>query len=140
LTTLIRVYLPVDTEQLRALEKDRELPDRARTGFAVTARLRASTSVEDIEELEYLATQDAASAAAARGLRVVAAVDSDDDEIHELTDAESPSAVTVSGTIPRRHVASFHVLDPADQREAGTDLELSWYDATELALVLRTID
>lgn len=134
-----RIYLPVDVDDLHALETDRELPARARTAFAVTDALRASAPAEDDEGLEYLATQDAATAAAARGLRVVAAVDSDDDDMHELVGAESPSVIEVSGAIPRRHVASFHVLDPAGERDVDADLELSWYDATELALVLQII-
>lgn len=135
----IRVYLPVDAADLRTLQTDGELPARARTAFAVTDRLRASAPAEDTEGLEYLATQDAATAAAAHGLRVVASVDSDDEDVREPAGAESFSAVTVSGAIPQRHVASFHVLDPAGERDVDADLELSWYDATELALVLQTI-
>jgi len=133
----IRIYLPVDREELRVLEQTRALPDRIRTAFAVTDRLRASAPAEDTEGLEYLATQDAAVDAATRGLRVVAAVDLDDEDLTELPDAELVSAVQISGSLPQRHVASFHLLDPPGERDVDADLELSWYDATELALVLR---
>ncbi|MBB2890765.1 DUF6912 family protein [Flexivirga oryzae] len=140
MTRRIRTYLPVDTAELRALEQTRELPAGTRTVFAVTDRLRASAPTEDTEGLEYLATQDAATEAAARGLRVVAAVDLDDEDLTDLPDAESACAVRISGALPQQHIASFHLLDPPGERDVDADLELSWYDATELALVLHTID
>jgi len=135
----IRIYLPVDPAELRALEQTRTLPAGTRTAFAVTDRLRASAPAEDTEGLEYLATQDAATDAAARGLRVVAAVDLDDEELTELPDAESASTVRISGALPQQHIASFHLLDPPGERDVDADLELSWYDATELALVLQAV-
>lgn len=133
----IRIYLPVDAQELRALQQTRSFPDGVRTAYAVTDRLRASAPAEDTEGLEYLATQDAATDAAARGLRVVAAIDLDDEELNELPAAESASAVQISGALPQRHVASFHLLDPPGERDVDADLELSWYDVTELALVLQ---
>lgn len=137
MSTRIRIYLPVDTQELQVLQRTRALPDRTRAAFAVTDRLRASAAAEDTEGLEYLATQDAATDAAARGLRVIASVDTDDDLVTDLPDAESPCAVEVSGALQQRHLASFHVLDPEGERDVDADLELSWYDATELALVLQ---
>lgn len=136
---LIRTYLPLDADELHALDETGALPDRPRDAFAVTERLRAAAPAEDDEGLEYLATQDAATQAAARDLRVVAAVDVDGDRVTDLPDAQVASAVRIEGAPPRRHVASFHVLDPAGERDVDIDLELSWYDATELSLVRRTI-
>ncbi|RNI23205.1 DUF6912 family protein [Flexivirga caeni] len=135
----MRVYLPLDVDDLEALHRTRVLPAGARAAFAVTDRLRAAAPAEDLEGLEYLATQEAATAAAARGGRVVAAVDMRDEHVTDQPDGESPSAVRVSGELPQQHVASFHVLDPAGERDVDADLELSWYDATELALVLETV-
>lgn len=135
MSNLTRTYLPLDAEELAALGEVGSLPERTRRAFAVTDRLRAALPAEDDEGLEYLATQDAATDAAARGLRVVASVDVDDDEVTDLSDAEVASAVQVSGAPPKRRIASFHVLDPAGERDADVDLELSWYDATELPLL-----
>lgn len=135
MSNLTRTYLPLDADELRALEEAGALPERARSAFAVTDRLRAALPNEDDEGLEYLATQDAATDAAARGLRVIASVDVDDDEVTERSEADAASAVQIAGAPPRRRIASFHVLDPAGERDVDADLELSWYDATELPLV-----
>ncbi len=135
MSNLTRTYLPLTTDELRALDETGALPEEARHGFAVTDRLRAALPAEDDEGLEYLATQDAATDAAARDLRVIAAVDVDDDDVTERPEADVASAVQVTGAPPKRRIASFHVLDPAGERDADVDLELSWYDATELPLV-----
>lgn len=137
---LTRTYLPVDADDLRVLDETGTLPERTRQAFAVTDRLRKAAPTEDDEGLEYLATQDAATDAAARDLRVVASVDVDDGRVTDLPDAAAASAVRITGGPPKRHIASFHVLDPAGERDVDADLELSWYDATELALVRRVVD
>ncbi|GGB39350.1 hypothetical protein GCM10011492_32660 [Flexivirga endophytica] len=141
---LIRTYLPLDDDELRTLDETGSLPERIRQAFAVTDRLRTVAPTEDDEGLEYLATQDAATDAATRGLRVVASVDVDADRLTDLPDADLPdahaaSAVQITGAPPKRHIASFHVLDPAGERDVDVDLELSWYDATELALVRQAL-
>lgn len=136
---LTRTYLPLESEELRALDETGALPERTRRAFAVTERLRAAVPMEDDEGLEYVATQDAATDAAARDLLVVASVDVDGDRVTELPEAPAASAVQIVGGPPRRHVASFHLLDPAGERDVDADLELSWYDATELALVRQVI-
>lgn len=140
MTQLIRTYVPLDGDELRALAGTGALPDRTRAAFAVTDRLRTAAPGEDDEGLEYLATQDAATDAAARDLRVVASVDVDGDRVTDRSESPAASAVAVTGAPPKRRVASFHLLDPAGERDVDADLELSWYDATELALVLRMID
>lgn len=136
---LQRIYLPLDGVGLEALERDRVLPDATRTAFAVTDRLRAVAPAEDLEGLEYLAGQDAATDAAAHDLRVVAAADVDDDRIRDLPDSESASAVEISGDLPLRHLASFHVLDAPGDRDVDADFELSWYDVTELSALRRSL-
>ena len=140
MSNLIRAYLPLDADELRALDETGTLPERPRTAFAVTDKLRVAQPAEDDEGLEYLATQDAATDAAARDLRVVAAVDVDSDLVTERSDTDIVSAVRVTGAPPRRRIASFHVLEPAGERDVDADLELSWYDATELSLVRAALD
>ncbi|MFC6707825.1 DUF6912 family protein [Flexivirga alba] len=135
MTNLTRTYLPLTADELRTLDETGALPGGARQAFAVTDRLRVALPAEDDEGLEYLATQDAATDAAARDLRVIAAVDVDDDDVSERPEADAASAVRITGAPPRRRIASFHVLDPAGKRDVDVDLELSWYDATELSLV-----
>lgn len=135
----LRIYLPLGGGDLDALERDRKLAAATRTAYTLTDRLRATAPAEDVEGLEYLASQDAATDAAARDLRVVAAVDMDEDQIVELSESESASAVNVSGELQLRRVASFHVLDSAGDRDVDADFELSWYDVTELPLVRRFI-
>lgn len=135
----LRIYLPLDGGDLDALDRDRALPAATRTGFAVTDRLRATAPGEDVEGLEYLAGQDAATDAAARDLRVVAAVDIEERQLHDLAGSESASAVEISGELPLRHVASFHLLDAPGDRDVDADFELSWYDVTELSLVRRSL-
>lgn len=140
MSNLIRTYLPLAADELRTLDETGTLPGQARHAFAVTERLRAAAPTEDDEGLEYLATQDAATYAAARDLRVVASVDIDGDSVSDLPEDDAASAVQIAGAPPRRRVASFHVLDPAGERDVDVDLELSWYDATELALVRQVVD
>lgn len=137
---LIRTYLPLDADELRTLEETGALPERPRNAFAVTDKLRIAQPTEDDEGLEYLATQDAATDAAARDLRVIASVDMEEDLVTGRSDTDVVSAVRVSGAPPRRRIASFHVLDPAGERDVEVDLELSWYDATELAVVRAALD
>jgi hypothetical protein len=135
MTQRIRTYVPLTIDELATLAQTRALPDRDWIGFAVTDRLHDAAPGEDAEGLEYLATQDAATDAAARDLRVIAALDVDDDRVTDPKNTEFPSAVKVSGSVPMQQLASFHVLDPAGERDVDVDFELSWYDATELAVV-----
>lgn len=139
MTQRIRIYVPLGADELAELERTRALPERARTGFAVTDRLRDASPGEDAEGLEYLATQDAATDAATHDLRVIAALDMNGEQVADPKNGEFPSAVTVSGAIPMQQLASFHVLDPAGERDVDIDFELSWYDATELALVRKAL-
>ena len=134
--TVVRVYLPVTVDDLRTLERSGALT-APRDGYAVTSDLRRERPAADLDELEYLAFGDAAAAAPAAA-RVVAAADVDSDEVSELVAAQLPvSAVRVEAAVPRRAVASFHVAGGAGAGSAADGIpEHSWYDATELAVVL----
>jgi hypothetical protein len=127
----------VTVDELRGLSRDGVLGPPPATAYAVTDDLRRENGGADEEELEYLAFLDAASATGS--VRVLAAADVDDSQVDELLDAGLPvSAVRVTAPVPRRQVVSFHVADPGDpgERAAAGIPAFSWYDATELDVVL----
>ena len=140
-----RVYLPLRHADLQTLASRSALPgDRA--AYAVTSALiRALPVTEDEEGREYAALQDAALAAAAAGDHVVAAVDVDAGllgpaQTPGAADPDAPaSLVRLTGDLPLRRVVSLHVLDPVGERDVDADLELSWWDVTELAEVVRVV-
>lgn len=128
-----RVYIPISAAQVRELNDDRRLPANSLTGFAVTAQLRAALpSGGDEEEHEYMALQQAASLAAQNAQRVVAAADVDEDHVQSAEGEGHPALVLVSEGVDLRRVVSLHLLDPTDERDAQSDLDLSWYDVSEL--------
>ncbi len=135
MSRFVRVYVPLDLGGLDALAGGAL---EGASAYAVTeAFRRVMPSPQDREELEYAALQDAAAMAAARGLRVVGAADVASESIQEAGDPDDPGRVFVDGPIGRRRFASLHVLDPAGERDPDADLELSWYDITELGQVRR---
>jgi hypothetical protein len=128
-TTQTRVYVPLAAADLRRLADRGRLEPAAFTAYAVTTDLRREHPTADDDELEFLAFTDAARPSGASA-RLVAAADVDADVVTDLLDpAEPVSAVRVAATVSRRQVASFHVADVP-----GPDY--SWYDATELDVVL----
>lgn len=131
---LVRIYLPLTPDQCRELARERRLPGGL-AGYAVTESVRASDPGGDQESWEYAALQDAAAAAhAARRPVIVAAVDVDR---HQVDDRPSTgSQVTVAGAVTLPRVAALHVGDDVLGGEVsagpGEEIELSWYDTTEL--------
>ncbi|WP_265447666.1 DUF6912 family protein [Flexivirga meconopsidis] len=138
-TSRRRVYLPLDGPSLAHLDESKLLEGKGIHGYAVTRELRAAAPNEDAEGLEYLAMQDAATIAAGHDLRVVAAVDLDPEQVGEGAHGEVDTEVSLLGDVPLRWVASLHVLDPPGERDVDADLELSWYDVTELRDVRRLL-
>jgi hypothetical protein len=130
-TVQIRVYLPLDQSALRGLaESDRLRPAPFRA-YAATTDLRREHPSADDEELEYLAFTDAATAEASPAA-VVAAADVDAEVVTDLLEPGAPvSAVRVGAEVTRRQVASFHV--------ATDGPDYSWYDATELDVVVHLL-
>lgn len=138
-----RVYVPLTREDCRALARDRRLEGAPRPAHAVTRALQVAHPGAGVEVHEHLALQAAARAAlapaAATGERVVVAAADVDPEL--AVDAsgqrEEPSVVRLVTSLPLARIASFHLGD-----QLGTavvedeELELSWYDATELDLVV----
>jgi hypothetical protein len=160
------VYLPATTELLRAVLADAELGPAPLTGFAVTPAVREWYLDDDIEELEYAATMDAARASlrlvdadpSAAPRRVVFAADIPDSAVTVRDDLDR-GVVHMDATVPIAQIASVHV-DDADAEAAvaaaaeaviRADLgdsaaqdviddvegfELSWYATQEIAAVL----
>jgi len=137
-----RIYLPVDTDDLRALHDGASLPP-PRAAHAVTSALRASLPGADLEELEYAALLAAAGAARrargqTAGRRVVVAADvatgtirpADATEGTGPTDGRSDGGLTAP--LGLRDVASFH----ADEQPGGGDEDLLWFDVSELGALL----
>ena len=139
MTTMRRIYLPLTTEQLLALRDGRELTDERFDAFAVTDAARAGRpGVDDDEVHEYAASQDAALAAIALGAQVVAAADVAEGSV---TDGSADAKVVTCGPLPLKRFASFHLIDgDAAAEHPDQDIELSWFDATELGLLLDVID
>ena len=134
-----RVYLPLTVPQLQALQDARRIADEELVGFAVTALLIQSLPAsEDDEGHEYAALQEAALESASRGGRFVVAADVNDDLVQSppAGDEGSPGRVLVHEGLDLRRVVSLQVLDPAGERDPDSDLDLSWYDVTELGALL----
>lgn len=140
-----RIYLPLTHEQLRDLAAERVIPAPAQ-GYAPLAPARGETRVDSrtsaaAEDAEYLAFAAAAGHAAALPggrRRVVAAADAPERSLREVP-AAAPSAVGVVTTedLPLHLVVSLHIDEGAPAAEgAAGDLDLLWYDITELDAVL----
>lgn len=135
-----RIYLPLSVAALRRLSRDGVLDAPPLSAYAVTADLRREHPTADDEELEYLAFVDAATSTGPP--RVVAAADVEADDVDPSGAASGAmSAVRVAASVPRRQVVSFHVADADGDPSTGGGgsggiPEFSWYDATELEVVV----
>lgn len=131
-----RCYLPLDADGVT------ELVDHGRlsgdlVAFVVTESVRRSDPTGDEEAWEFAALQDAAAYCQEQGRPVlVAAADVGRATIDDT--APLGSRVVVHGPVPLPRIASVHVGDDvlgdvAVISSADDVIELSWYDATELA-------
>ncbi|WP_109474237.1 DUF6912 family protein [Ornithinimicrobium cavernae] len=134
----IRCYLPLTAGQVEELHEQGSMQGDL-VAFVVTESVRGSDPTGDEESWEYAALQDAAAHCHEAGLPVVvAAADVGRDTIEDS--ASTGSRVTVHGPVSLPRIASLHVGDdllgevPTVSADAGL-IELSWYDATELAHV-----
>ncbi|MGB7448343.1 MAG: hypothetical protein WA892_04360, partial [Ornithinimicrobium sp.] len=108
----IRVYLPLQTEHLIALQDGEELETGLR-GFAVTDQIRRAVAGDDVEEQEFLALQQAASSALAAGMPVlIGAADVPEAALTGVGPAAGPT-LEVSVRLAARDFASFHLDDAA---------------------------
>ncbi|WP_114905421.1 DUF6912 family protein [Ornithinimicrobium murale] len=132
----IRCYLPLTAQRVAELDEQGALVGDL-VAFLVTESVRRSDPNGDEEAWEYAALQDAAAYCQQEGLPVVvAAVDVGRDTIDDS--GPMGSRVLVHGPVGLPRVASLHVGDDlvGEVAMVSTDaevIELSWYDATELA-------
>ncbi len=136
---VVRVYLPLgraDLEQLAATGALAAEADSPREAYAVTPALERSAPGLDVEDLEYSAFCDAVVAAGALrsssgARRVVAAADVDPSVVVPPADGRGGvTTTTLTGPVPLRGIASFHVEDEDAVGEEAD--EMLWYDVTEL--------
>lgn len=136
--TTVRCYVPVTLEQLTRLRDDRTLAGPL-GAYAVTAAVRAANPTGDGEEWEYAALQQAARGLVAADAPVlIAAVDIEAERVR--TGASSDAGVEI-GDVDLPRVAALHLGDDVvggqpDAVASSGDVELSWYDTTELAHVI----
>ncbi len=164
----MRVYLPATTSLLRGLVEDSELGPPL-TGFAVTPGLREWYLDDDVEELEYAASREAARASlrliavdrAAAPRRVVVAADLPDPAVTVRDDLDR-GVVRLAAPVPMRQIASVHVdaadaepavrsaaamIDAADLGDVDAEnavddtegFELAWYATQELDALLELL-
>ncbi|MFX0539219.1 DUF6912 family protein [Ornithinimicrobium sp. Y1847] len=154
----LRCYLPLDLQQLEALQSQRRI-EGPLPAFAVTGALRAERPSADQEEWEYAALQQAAEVQLRRGSPVVVAAadlaEGDTDVVAGEGEERGSGAVTV-GAVDLPRVAALHVGDDVVTGDAGAlgsvgadgaggaggdaaEVELSWYDTTELAHVIELV-
>ena len=158
----MRVYLPATSTSLRKLLDTPSIGPAPLTAFAVTPGLREWYVDDDIEELEYAATLEAARASlrlidldpdAARR-RIVIACDAADGVV-EVRDDLDRGVVRVNAAISMRDIAAIHIDDveaePAvgaaaaaivaadlgdesaqDAIDDAEGFELSWYASQEI--------
>ncbi|MEO6142379.1 MAG: hypothetical protein ABIP19_00210 [Dermatophilaceae bacterium] len=136
--TSTRIYVPLNAARLRSLDADRAIGGTPFLAYAVTAAAQAATPTADQDECEYAALSDAVRGSAAlltsaESRRIVAAADVMDEVVGPAPDGSiDESAVTILESVALNRIASFHV----DDDDADEDDELSWYDVTELPVIL----
>lgn len=135
-----RVYLPLGPAGVRTLHEEKGI--RVADGYAVTTALERAHPEEDEEGLEYLALQDALAAAlgareSRTALVVVAAADVPSDRLDLRTPVTTApySRLALRDAVPVAKVVALHVEEPP--AGASEEPDLLWYDATELAEVVR---
>jgi heme oxygenase len=162
----VRVYLPATSALLRRLLDDGSLGPAPVTGFAVTPGLREWYLDDDIEELEYAASQEAARASlrllgedpGSARRRVVIAADVAD-AVVEVRDDLDRGVVRVADVVSLSDCASVHAddaeaedavrtavttVDLADLGDQAAEdavddteaFELSWYATQEIEELL----
>lgn len=158
----MRVYLPATTTVLARLSSTGVLGPAPLTAFAVTPGLREYYIDDDIEELEYVAANEAARAAlrliatdpSAAPRRIVVAADVPDPSV-EVRDDLDRGVVRIAVEVPLGWCASVHAddadatatvavaarrIDAADLGDTEAEelvddaegFELSWYATQEI--------
>jgi hypothetical protein len=166
----MRIYLPATSTTLRTLADEGIIGPSPLTAFAVTPGLREWYLDDDLEELEYAASSEAARASlrllsndfASLRRRVVIAADVAN-ELVTVRDDLDRGVVRVSCELPIAACVSIHLddadaegavasaaksVDAADLGDASAEevvsdadgFELSWYAIQELADLLADLE
>lgn len=159
----MRVYLPSNTTGLRDLVEAGSIGSGSTTAFAVTPGLREWYVDDNLEELEYAATMEAARASlrlldsspSAAPRRVVLAADVPDEAVTVRDDLDR-AVVRLPGPVAMSQIVALHVDGPdaepavaagaqaitaADLGDAAAQdtvddvegFELCWYASQEIA-------
>ena len=165
-TGRVRIYLPSTLDELDTTATRSGGPGNAVASFeprivhAVTPALREALPDEDEEGLEFLALLAAADEALLRigarpdapRLRLVLSLDVPEADLKAIDDDDdqAPSAIRLLVAVGRDDLVCAHVDEPAasadveralagdaEAAERLDDLDLLWYDATELAAIPR---
>lgn len=162
----MRIYLPATSAVLGTLAETRAIGPAPLTAFAVTPDLREWYVDEDIEELEYAASNEAARSSlrlldadpSARRRRVVISLDAAEGAV-TIRDDLDRGVVQLTEPVRLEQIAAFHIDDEdaestvaaaaesIDRADLGDDeaqavvddaegFELSWYAPQELELLL----
>ncbi|MFK5633017.1 DUF6912 family protein [Ornithinimicrobium sp. LYQ103] len=141
--TTVRCYVPLTPDQLARLRADRTLPGPL-GGYAVTDALRADLPGGDADVWEHAALQHAARALVDAGAPVlIAAVDLTEERVDRTPTGGAGVGV---GDVDLPRVAALHLGDdvvtgePSAVESQGEDVELSWYDTTEIAHVAELVE
>lgn len=165
----MRVYLPATLPELRHLVVGGALADPPITGFAVTPGLRAWYRDDDLEELEYAATLEAARASLraldrdpqAPRRRVVLAAEIPDTAV-TVRDDRDLGVVEITEAVPLDQIAAVHLDDEdaqptvaaaaaavveadlgdpeaQDRVDDAEGLVLSWYANQELPVLVELL-
>jgi Family of unknown function (DUF6912) len=160
----VRVYLPATVTMLHELNSAGEFKPLNGTAFALTPALRESYTAGSAEDLEYVATAEAARAS----LRLLAAdpeamrrrvvISADVEGVTPRPDLDN-AVVRIAGTVLLKDIAAIHldapeaeaavaaaveVIDAADMGDEDAefvlgdaeDHELAWYATQELPFLL----
>lgn len=137
MSSLTRVYVPLSADDLDQLADTGQLPGADREVHGVTTKLERVQPGEDREGWEFLALQEAAGRAPGSRI-VVGAADLPSGQVAPAVSGAA-SAMRVTGPVLRRYVVSLHVGDEGEVVTDEDDVELSWYDITELDEVRRLV-
>jgi hypothetical protein len=133
----MRVYVPATSSSLETLSGQGSLGPAPVTAFAVTPGLREWYVDDDIEELEYAASSEAARASlrllsidpSAARRRVVVAADVPDNSV-EVRDDLDRGVVRIEVALPLAWCASIHADD--SDAEGAVERAVAQIDAADL--------
>ncbi len=136
MSPIVRCYLPLTPAQLVVLHRTRRLQESL-TAFTAWTPSAGEGGREHDEEGEHAALQSAARHVLSRGGPViVAAADLERSVLDGLEVSGSGSVAQVGSEVTLPRVAALHVGDDVlGQSLAAADdeeIELSWYDTTEV--------